>query len=184
MGLEKGLSEKFAEQKICNTYWNSSLQQKLSPDGTRKITPRGIGDGMGGGICSFSHHESREFLIHVNSISCQESPKKHQNLYNVLEEKKNNQSLFLGKVWKRGHAPPHLWPKPSQKSKKCSQKLIEYYIFSNLDPKVSYMYAYNFARQSWVKPAYSRGQGHRKGGGGVKKLLTPMGSGGGGVKTG
>ena len=80
--------------------------------------------------------------------------------------------------------PPHLWPKPSQKSKKCSQKLIEYYIFSNLDPKVSYMYAYNFARQSWVKPAYSRGQGHRKGGGGVKKLLTPMGSGGGGVKQG
>ena len=106
MGLEKGLSEKFAEQKIFNTYWNSSLQKRLCPDGTGKITPRGIGDGMGGGICSFSHHESREFLIHVNSISCQESPKKHQNLYNVLEEKKNNQSLFLGKVWKRGHAPP------------------------------------------------------------------------------
>ena len=136
------------ETHPCKKSWVLMGQEKLPLEGLRMEW---------GGICSFSHHESREFLIHVNSISCQESPKKHQNLYNVLEEKKNNQSLFLGKVWKRGHAPPHLWPKPSQKSKKCSQKLIEYYIFSNLDPKVSCMYAYNFARQSWVKPAYSRG---------------------------
>ena len=28
-------------------------KKKLSPDGTRKITPRGIGDGMGGGFALF-----------------------------------------------------------------------------------------------------------------------------------
>ena len=68
--------------------------------GQEKLSLEGFGMEWGGGICSFLIMKVENFWYIWTVYPARSYLKKHQKLYNVLEEKKNNQSLFLGKVCK------------------------------------------------------------------------------------
>ena len=64
--------------------------------GQEKLSLEGFGMEWGGGNLLFSHNESRKFLIHLNSISCQKLPKKASEIVQRIRGKEK-QSKFVSR---------------------------------------------------------------------------------------